>query len=500
MRKLGYLTMFWLSAMMPSAVLGAPPTREDSGQKFRFLSLAEARALALEHGSFRQPSVAYPGVGVGDLTAPPSGKSAERVQFVGKPGSKSIVLIGIPRDPRPADLERTANQILLNVETAYWNLYGAYWQLFSREQGLRLAYETWKAAEAHFKKGSLNRAAVDQAKEQFNLFRSQRLQALHTVGEDEKQLRAIVGMTEEDGTRLAPSDAPTIEKNKVDWKEGWYKAMRNRPELYLARKDFEEAKINLSIVEEIDLPLERAFGREKCEKSEQGKPDEDKAIFTVSDAREGPKVDPNAPSCLRKAQLRLARASLVLQDQELKTERHLGLMYRRTSSSYTQIKLAKEQREAFAEQMKKRAETFRADADNSDAASSAALKLLLEAQRSWADALATECQGIVAYNISQCGWKFVTGEIMTYAHIRLVDKADCIENAVRATKREQNRTLRNIRRESAVQTESPLNVLDCDNSAAPSLAALWKKFPPFKRVDLQTGMAENKLSDVFPKH
>ena len=47
-------------------------------------------------------------------------------------------------DQPRAEFERSVNQMLLNVEVAYWNLYCAYWNLYSREQGLRFAFEAFK--------------------------------------------------------------------------------------------------------------------------------------------------------------------------------------------------------------------------------------------------------------------------------------------------------------------------------------------------------------------
>ena len=40
------------------------------------------------------------------------------------------------------------NVMLLNVETAYWNLYGSYWVLYAREQALRQAFEAWSGTSA----------------------------------------------------------------------------------------------------------------------------------------------------------------------------------------------------------------------------------------------------------------------------------------------------------------------------------------------------------------
>ena len=149
--------------------------------------------------------------------------------------------------------------MLLNVENAYWNLYGSYYQLYSREQGLRFAYETWKITGRKFRVGRVSRAALAQAEGQYNLFRSQRLQAIDTVLDNERQLRAMLGMQIEDGTRLVPSDAPTLAEYRPDWKTGWYEAMQNRPELYIARQDVKVAQLNVQLAKNYLMPDLRSF-------------------------------------------------------------------------------------------------------------------------------------------------------------------------------------------------------------------------------------------------
>ena len=501
MRRLGCLLVLMMATMAQSIALAAPPKLYGFDRKVRFMSLAEARAIALENGRVGQSSLLFPGIGIDNLVTTPKGESSIRMQVLGNPRSKSIILTGIAREPRPAEQERNLNQLLLNIENAYWNLYGSYWQLHSREQGLRLAYETWKLTGAQFKVGRLNRAAVAQAEGQYNLFRSQRLQALDTVLDNERQLRAMLGMAIEDGERLVPSDAPTLVEKKPDWKEGWYTAMKNRPELHLARKDVEDAKINLSIVEEIEVPLERAFGRENCETYESCEATEVKTCYPIRSLRPEPKADPKASPCQRAAQLRLARAYLVLQDQELKAERFLGLYYRRMSSAYFQIKAARTQREAFATQMKIREDLYRAGANEPGASTPVTLNLLLESQRFWAEAMATEYNAIVTYNNSLCGWEFAKGDIMKYAHVRF-DEVPCGRFTFRAVACERQRTLQQVRREEAMRADSPLHGPDAgvsDIGAASSLPALWTRSPQLKEADdAETGPVEWKASEIFP--
>jgi hypothetical protein len=464
MRSLGCLALLWMAGMAQAAEPAAPPTLDKPGKKVRFISLAEARAIALEHGTIGQRSLLFAGVrDDSSITVPQGGASEIRGHVVCKPRSKNLILTGVAPETEPAELKRNLNQLLLNVETAYWNLYGSYGQLHSREQGLRFARETWKVTEAQYKVGKLSQAAVAQAEGQYNLFCSQRLNALDTVLDNERQLRAMMGMKIKDGTRLVPSDAPTLVEKKPDWKEGRRATMKKRPELQMARRDVELASWEVAMTKGLA------------------------EYFPLGDG-------------VRQAQLQLARASLVLQDQELKAERYLGMWYRRMSSAYFQIKAAKAQREAFATQLQIRYELYRAGAIEPGSGKSVALDLLLEAQRFWAEALATEYQAIVTYNNALAGWEFAKADIMKHAHVRLAEKVPDDSDVVPAVQREHKRTRQHVRHEPAVSADSPLAVLATDGTgtkaAAPSLPALWKSCPLLKKVcDVQTGLVEGRRID-----
>ncbi|HEY7423678.1 MAG TPA: sigma-70 family RNA polymerase sigma factor [Gemmataceae bacterium] len=464
-----------------SASIGNRREKAPRKPRIRFLSLAEARAIALEQRDANQPALYFPGVGLDNLIAaphdaPPSDSDSIRVLADRTAGADGIVVCGVPQDKHQLDRERHINQILLNIETAYWNVYGSYWQLYSREQALRFAYEACAIVAAKYKVGRASLADFAQAEGQYNLFRSQRLQAIDNLLDNERQLRAMLGLPapkqtgyelfpaqrlqandlaldnkgrmwissgkqiEEVGTRLVPSDAPTVVEQQPDWEKGLAEALKNRPELRLARQDVKLAK-------------------------------EDKL------------AKKNSPE-QRQAQLQLTRASLVLQDQELKTERFLGLEYRRISSAYFQIKAARKQRLAFATQLRVRYEKYRAGAQD------ATLDLLLEAQRFWADALATEYQAIVTYNNAVCGFEFAKGAIMTYAHVRLAEEPPTDEEEVPAVQRERKRTRSKVRREPAASVDWSSTVPKTGGNAvrqrpeaAISLPSLWKMTPPLKRAD-----------------
>ncbi|HTU22002.1 MAG TPA: TolC family protein [Gemmataceae bacterium] len=474
MGRLGCLAVFWMAAMAQLAV-AAPPTLDHAGKKCRFISLAEARAIALGQGTVGQPFLLFPGIGLDSSLAIPQAEPSKPVRVVCKPRSKCLLLTGVSRHPRPAEFERNVNQMLLNVENAYWNLYGSYWQLHSREQALRLAYETWKITATQLRDGRIRNAAVAQAEEQYNLFRNQRLQALDNVRDNERQLRAMMGIQIEDETRLVPSDAPTVVEKKPDWEEARRHALKHRPELRLARQDIKLAARKVAVTEE--------------------------ASEDVPQIAETPQ-----------AELQLKRARLVLKDQKLKTDRFLGLYYRRMSSAYFQIESARAQREAFGIQVRLRQELYRTGANEPGTDAPVTLSLLLESQRFWADALATEYQAIVTYNNAIAGWEYAKGDIMNHAHVRFAKEPPAGSKSVRAVEREHKQTRRKVSlsRSAAAEMTFSLAVLhqegvdletcywECRDSA-PDLPALWTCISPLKEAgDVEFRLVEWKASDIFP--
>jgi hypothetical protein len=350
----------------------------DPHGKPRFLSLAEARAITLEQGS-AQPALLFPGVQVAE---PPHVQPA---QVLADPKSAHGIFLVRPPDRPPLEFERNVNQMLLNVETAYWNLYGSYWNLYSREQGLRFAYLAWQSVRERYAAGSVSRGDLAQARGQYELFRGQRLSAVDTLLDNERQLRALMGLPIEDGTYLVPSDAPALAPSSPDWQKALRETLARRPELQMARIDVAANRLNL-----LRIKLQQAWD-----------------VFCSDTPEDQSGAD------VRMARLQLARSCAVLHDQELKAERFLGLEYRRITSNYEQIRAQRAQREALAQQMRAREEEFRVGRRTVD--------IVLEAQRFWSDALANEYNAVVAYNNALCAFQYAKGAITRHAHVTITD-------------------------------------------------------------------------------
>jgi outer membrane protein TolC len=409
-----------LAGLAASSVRAEEKPTPLSEMDVRLLSLGEAVATALEQGTVGQPSLLFPGV---SLDTQVEASDLRPVKVLASRTPEGGILISRASNIPRAEWERDVNQVLLNVETAYWNLYGGYWQLWSREAGLRLAYETWKIVEEQYRSGRASCADVAQAQGQYELFRAQRLQALDQVLDYERQLRGIMNMQTYDGTRLVPADAPTLVLEQPDWNASLKEALANRPELQMDRQEVKWCQLRVFLVRGLrflsDRGLDGGIGDSLCRWLNAPRR-EDKNVLRrlasnhYNDWAVGLRLTiPNghrqAYANLRQAQLKSARAHLVLQDHELKVERFLGLEYRKLGLTYEQIKANRAQREAFATQLKTRARQYLAGRGTLD--------ILLEAQRFWADALAQEYLAIVAYNNARCAFAFAKGSIQQHAHV-----------------------------------------------------------------------------------
>src|SRR5205085_2720158 len=169
------------------------------------------------------------GVEINQLRATHPGSQLS--SFSGSAPTEGILIVRVRADQSRLEFARQLNVLLWNVESAYWNLYGAYWRLTSRELGLRQAHEIWRREDGLAQAGRSSRANAAQARGQYESFRSQRLAAAGAVLEAERQLRLLLGLPREDGTRLIPANAPVLAGYRPDWRTALHEALTERPEL-----------------------------------------------------------------------------------------------------------------------------------------------------------------------------------------------------------------------------------------------------------------------------
>ena len=200
---------------------------------------------------FEQPLLRLFGVEVNQLTPQPPRQQLLEPRAQRRAGDR-----GHPDQPhpgRPAEgrLRGQMNYLLVNVETAYWNLYAAYYNLYAQEEGLRQAFEGYRFIEVRVR-GRERTAAERWTRPAPSSSGSARqvYQARGQVLEAERQLRGLLGLRSDDGTRLVPIDEPNEAPYLPDFYEAANEALANRPELLLARQDLKAQQLEPAASEE----------------------------------------------------------------------------------------------------------------------------------------------------------------------------------------------------------------------------------------------------------
>ncbi len=422
--------------------------------------------------AFEQPLLQGFGVEINQLRASHPGSIVTPFQTGGR--VEGILITRLRFDQQRTEFERQVHHLLLNVEVAYWNLFSSYWTLFSREQALRQAYEAWKITNFQFLAGRKAITELSQSRVQYELFRGQRIQAMGQVLENERQLRALLGLPGEDGYRLVPADQPTLTPYNPDWEAALHDALTLRPELVLARQDLKFRQLDVINQKNLLLPDLRFTSNYDINGigTRMDGPGPANAFRSLATNQFhnwglGLRLDMpigfrDAHAALRVARLNLARSYASLTDQELKAQRYLQQQFARLFEFYEQVRAQRAQREAAAQQLKARFAEF--------AAGKGTLDILLEAQRFWADALRGEYDAIRDYNNTLAAFEFAKGTIMQHNNVSIAEGPLPHCALARAVEHERERTTAFVLRERPGCAVKPVSDVVTDQAPLPELS------------------------------
>ena len=276
--------------------------------------------------------------------------------------------------------------------------------------------------------------------------------------ESERQLRLLLGLPRSDGTRLIPADAPTLTPLTPNWQVSLKEALSSRPELSLAREQVKVRQLELIANRNLLLPDLRFTGNYEIQGigSRLDGPSPDNALQSLAQNKlqnwsiglqmNAPIGFREAHSRVRAARLNLATSLETLKDQETKAASFLEGQYRRVIELQDQIRIARSQRDAFGQQVDLRSRELAAGRD-------IPVPFILEAQRSYADALGREYGIIAQYNNALAGFEFARGTIMRYHNVLIGEGPLPGAAQVRAVEhfREQSKAI--VLRERAVKTD-----------------------------------------------
>ena len=183
-----------------------------------------------------------------------------------------VVLARINTDIALAAFEGSVRNLVLDVETAYWELYFAYRNLDAVVAGRNSALETWRRIHALYvvsaKGGEADKEA--QAREQYYLFRSSVETSLAGLYSAESKLRYMMGLAATDGRLIRPADEPTTAKVTFDWADTHAEALCRSVELREQRWKVKQRGDGIDRGEELSLAAAGRRGQLHVERHGSG--------------------------------------------------------------------------------------------------------------------------------------------------------------------------------------------------------------------------------------
>ncbi|MDB5306831.1 MAG: Outer rane efflux protein [Gemmataceae bacterium] len=386
---------------------------------------------------FEQPLLQLFGVEVNQLTnIAPTSLLITGLRPSGGQTTEGILLTRIRYDQSRADFERVVNYLLVSVETAYWNLYSGYYNLYGQEEGLRQSYEGYRFTQARVGAGTDPPQQLDQARAQLELFRVQVIRARGQVLESERQLRGLMGLRSDDGTRLVPIDEPNLARFEPDYYDAANEAIAFRPELMIAREDLKAQQLNNVLQKNLRRPDLRFYSSyniaglgTRLDGSEtilngDGTTTPGNALanfqanrfnsWTLGLRMDMPLGFRDQNAAVRQGQLQLTRSYIQLRDSELKTLEYLTSQYRQVIQTFDVLPPLRARREALQLFLYK----FRVRIEIGQYQSTEYINYL-QGQRDLADAIAQEFAAIAQYNAALAAFEFARGTILRYNNISL---------------------------------------------------------------------------------
>jgi outer membrane protein TolC len=355
-----------------------------------------------------------------------------------------VIIARIRTDIRLADFEAGVRNFVSDVENAYWELYFAYRNLEATKSGRDAALQTWRKVRAKFDTGALGgeKDKEAQAREQYFLFRASLETALSDLYKAENRLRYLMGLAATDCRMIRPCDEPTDAKVMFDWCEVHAETMCRSVELRQQKWRIKQREMELIASKNLLLPRLDATGKYRFLGIGQDLIDYPGQAFRANAVTANSIQGTDAMTTLadgayqewelglqfsmpigfrqplaavRNAQLTLARERAILQDEELEVSHQLSDAIRDIDTDYVLAQTNFNRRVAAQQQVDAVQSLYDVGAGG------VTLDLVLEAQRTRADAEAAYYRSLVDYNKAIMTVHFRKGSLLEYNGVYLAE-------------------------------------------------------------------------------
>lgn len=173
-------------------------------------------------------------------------------------GRREIIIANYNREISEENFQKALEDIIYNVETAYWNLVYSRENLRVRQQSLKLAQELLEKNKVEIEAGTLPPIELLTAESEVSTRQADILEAQALVKNYEDQLKVVINLAAEmenvKNIQIIPTDSPSVEKREVSYEEALAVALQKRPDLKAIRLDFKNKEFNFSYAKNQLLP------------------------------------------------------------------------------------------------------------------------------------------------------------------------------------------------------------------------------------------------------
>ncbi len=298
------------------------------------------------------------------------------------------------------------------VIEAYWNLVFARTDLWARRIQLQLAEETYERNRARKEVGQASLADVAQTRVTFNQFRANVIAAEANVLNREAALRNILGLPPNDSRVLVPSSPPSNERLTHDWDQIVNLAEERRPDIIelklileadeqriiLAKNDSRPRLDAVALYRWNGLEGQMPIGGEITSNSNQY------TDWTLGINFSVPLGLRQGRAALRQQEMLLARDRANLNQGMHFAVHDLAGTLRNLDNAYEQYLAYKETREAAG---------LNLDVQLANNRTGRSIFLnSLQALNDWGNAVSSEAQALVSYNVALADLERKTGTIL----------------------------------------------------------------------------------------
>jgi outer membrane protein TolC len=315
-------------------------------------------------------------------------------------------------------MKDSVQELVRGTIEAYWQLSFAQVDVWAREQQVAQGREAFELARDRREIGIVDIADEAQARVAYETFRANLIAAEANRLAREAALRNIIGLSPSDQRRLVPATSPSTRRLSVAWSEILALAEEYRPDLIELKLVLEADEQQLVIARNNALPRLDGVALYRWNGLEGRTP----AGIRISDNGEFQDwelgVNFSVPLGLRRERAQVRQSELVLARDRASLDQSLHAAAHRLAASYRDLDQYYEQYAAFSRV--RDAARLNADRQLADFRTGRRTIYLnvLQAITDWGNAVSSENQALVLYNIELANLERDTGTILESHGVR----------------------------------------------------------------------------------